>query len=90
MASSAPLTSSSPSNNDPAPHPHHLSDRLEPLTFETVSDSTVTSDPNGAGEREKELEREEKATGAGGAGAAADDYPDGGLRAWRYVLRLFF
>lgn len=89
-AMSTPANASpSSSNIDPGPHPHHLADKLEPMTFETRSDATVSGEPVPAGEREKTLGGEEKGQ-AGTAVGGADDYPDGGFRAWRYVPRLAY
>ncbi|BGP17967.1 hypothetical protein JCM10213_003974 [Rhodosporidiobolus nylandii] len=74
------------------PHAQHLAERLPPVQLETSTTSDTHAQESGAaGEVEKELSSDGEGgvdveKGASGEAAmAANDYPDGGFRAWSVV-----
>lgn len=92
--SSPPSPASRARSSPSPPRPHHLAEQLPPASFETPSERTAsTAEPaetTEKGELSVDGRASEEAAGlpqdAEKAGLVLDDYPDGGLRAWRCVL----
>lgn len=100
-SSPAGLSAPGHEGQDP-PHPHHLAEQLPPINFEPASSEHTVAEsagePMGAASEkggatsDGGIEADAAGATAGDAekgvasGPAVSDFPDGGFRAWRYVL----
>lgn len=100
--STSPHAGLSADPHDRHPHPHHLAERLPPINFEPASsehtvaesagEATGAASEKGGATSDGGIEADAAGTTVGDAekGLASapvvPDFPDGGFRAWRYVL----